>query len=53
MVEAGDQLAGVQAIDESTFLSLVQPLVPVSHRLAHAMLRNPNDAEDMVQEATL
>jgi len=53
MVEAEGQLTGVQARDEPAFLSLVQPLRPTAHRLAHAMLGSPNEAEDAVQEATL
>lgn len=46
-------MASVQPIDEATFLSLIQPLLPIGQRLAHGMLRSPSDAEDIVQEATL
>jgi RNA polymerase sigma-70 factor, ECF subfamily len=53
MVDAEDHLTGVQAIDDMAFLSLVQPLLPTAQRLAHAMLRNPSEAEDAVQEAAL
>jgi RNA polymerase sigma-70 factor (ECF subfamily) len=53
MVDAEDHLTGVQAIDDMAFLSLVQPLLPTAQRLAHAMLRNPSEAEDAVQEASL
>jgi DNA-directed RNA polymerase specialized sigma24 family protein len=53
MVDPDDHLTGVQAIDDPAFLRLVQPLLPTAQRLAYAMLRNPSEAEDAVQEATL
>jgi len=53
MVEAVGHRAGINAIDELVFLSLVQPLLPTAQRLARAMLGSPNEAEDAVQEATL
>ncbi len=53
MVEAEGRLERIQAIDEPAFLSLVQPLLPTAQRLAHGMLGSPNEAEDVVQEATL
>jgi RNA polymerase sigma-70 factor, ECF subfamily len=53
MLEAGGQPALSRPIDESSFLSQLQPHLPAALRLAHGMLRNPSDAEDMVQEASL
>jgi RNA polymerase sigma-70 factor (ECF subfamily) len=53
MVDADGQMASVQPIDEATFLTVIQPLLPVAQRLAHGMLRSPSEAEDIVQEATL
>jgi len=41
------------AIDREEFLYLIQPVLHSAQRLAHAMLRSPTEAEDVVQEATL
>lgn len=41
------------AIDREGFLYLIQPVLHSARRLAHAMLHNPTEAEDVVQEATL
>lgn len=38
---------------EQEFLLLVEPLLPLAHRLAVALLRSPSDAEDAVQSALL
>ncbi len=53
MVEAEGRLERVHAIDGPAFLSLVQTLLPTAQRLTHGMLGRPNEAEDVVQEATL
>lgn len=53
MVGAEDRPSLVQPIDEGGFLCLLQPQLPQALRLAHAMLRSQNEAEDMVQEASL
>ncbi len=53
MVQAEGQPAQVQPVDGTGFLCLLQPLLPTALRLAHAMLRSPHEAEDMVQEASL
>jgi RNA polymerase sigma-70 factor (ECF subfamily) len=37
--------------DATAFVVLVEPLLPVAHRLAVGMLRSNQDAEDAVQEA--
>ena len=36
-----------------SFVDQLRPLLPVAHRLAHAMLRSPDEAEDAVQDAIL
>ena len=41
-----------EARDEALFAELLTPVIPGAQRLAYAMLRNPNDCEDAVQEAT-
>src|SRR5260370_37229960 len=40
-------------VSESTFADLLKPLVEPGFRLALAMLRDPQAAEDAVQEASL
>ena len=49
-VTAQDVLA--EAHPEAVFADVVLPLVPAAQRLAYAMLQNPNECEDAVQEAT-
>jgi hypothetical protein len=36
MVEAEDQMASVQPIDEAAFLPLIQPLLPMAQREAQS-----------------
>ena len=43
----------VSADDEQEFLLLLEPLLPVAHRLAIGLLRSRSDAEDAVQSALL
>jgi len=45
--------ADARAIGPEAFMDAVDPLLPVAYRLARGFLRNPNEAEDVVQEATL
>jgi RNA polymerase sigma factor (sigma-70 family) len=52
MDEAG-LVQAARAGDEMAFDSLVGPLVDPAFRLAMVFLRDPNEAEDAVQEATL
>jgi len=53
MVEAQGQPALDPPVNETSFLALLQPHLATAFRLAHAMLRRPSEAEDMVQEASL
>jgi RNA polymerase sigma-70 factor, ECF subfamily len=39
--------------DQQAFMELIEPELPGAHRLAVAMLRNQEEAEDAVQEAAL
>lgn len=39
--------------DEREFLQLVEPVLPLAHRLAVGLLRSPSDADDAVQSALL
>jgi RNA polymerase sigma-70 factor (ECF subfamily) len=43
----------VSADDEQEFLLLLEPLLPIAHRLAIGLLRSRSDAEDAVQSALL
>jgi RNA polymerase sigma-70 factor (ECF subfamily) len=42
-----------RAIGPDTFMDALDPVLPTAYRLARGFLRNPNEAEDVVQEATL
>ena len=42
-----------KAIDQASFVALVEPVLPAAYRLAAAMLRSETEAEDAVQEAVL
>lgn len=46
-------LGGAAADRELAFDSLVGPLIDPAFKLAYVFLRDPNEAEDAVQEATL
>jgi RNA polymerase sigma-70 factor (ECF subfamily) len=39
--------------DQERFASSIEPLLPIAFRLAYAMLRQRDDAEDAVQDAAL
>jgi RNA polymerase sigma-70 factor, ECF subfamily len=41
------------ADEEREFLQLVEPVLPLAHRLAIGLLRSPSDADDAVQTALL
>jgi RNA polymerase sigma factor (sigma-70 family) len=43
----------VSADDQQEFLLLLEPLLPMAHRLALGLLRSESDAEDAVQSAVL
>jgi len=42
---------GANAADRDEFVDALEPLLPTAFRLAYAMLRHRDDAEDAVQEA--
>ena len=42
-----------EAVDQTAFVALVEPVLPAAYRLARAMLRSDIEAEDAVQEAVL
>jgi RNA polymerase sigma-70 factor, ECF subfamily len=45
-------LAAARSGDEAAFVGMLAPLLDEANRLAFAMLQNPHDAEDAVQEAS-
>lgn len=45
------QSADGRPLDQAAFVELIEPVLPVAHRLAAAMLRSETEAEDAVQEA--
>lgn len=49
----GSLVAAARAGDESAFDALVGPLIEPAFKLAAIMLRDPNEAWDAVQEATI
>lgn len=40
-------------LDSEAFMDALEPVLPHAYRLAYALLRNPDDAGDIVQEAAL
>ena len=42
-----------RAVDQASFVALVEPVLPAAYQLARAMLRSDFEAEDAVQEAVL
>ncbi len=44
---------GAAGGDEREFLQLVEPVLPLAHRLAVGLLHSPSDADDAVQTALL
>jgi len=53
LIIAGASPAALAFDDEAAFASSIEPLLPIAFRLAIGMLRNRDDAEDVVQEAAL
>ena len=51
LIGAGVTAAGIDASGEDRFAAGLEPLLAVAFRLAFAMLRHRDDAEDAVQEA--
>jgi RNA polymerase sigma factor (sigma-70 family) len=52
-MDEGGLIQAARSGDEVAFDSLVGPLVDPAFKLAMVFLRNPNDAQDAVQESTL
>lgn len=50
MLEAGATAGGIDLSEQDAFALRLEPLLPVAFRLAYAMLRNRDDAEDAVQD---
>jgi RNA polymerase sigma-70 factor (ECF subfamily) len=53
MLAANTLLDDDRHIDSDTFMDAVDPVLPDAYRLAYALLRNLDEAGDIVQEATL
>jgi len=53
VIEAGVSPASLAFDDELSFAGSIEPLLPIGFRLAYAMLRSREDAEDAVQEAAM
>ncbi len=51
LIEAGVSTGELDFANQDSFALGLEPLLPIAFRLAYAMLRNPDDAEDAVQEA--
>jgi len=46
-------MGDTQDVKGEAFMQALDPLLPIGYRLAFAMLRNRNEAEDVVQDAAL
>jgi RNA polymerase sigma-70 factor (ECF subfamily) len=53
MLEADRLIDQATELDSDAFMDAVDAVIPAAYRLAHGMLRNRDEAADMVQEATL
>ena len=53
MIDAGANPAPLAFDDEVAFANSIEALLPIGFRLAFAMLRKRDDAEDVVQEAAM
>ena len=53
MMVAGMAADDASLSDQAAFASSLEPLLPMAFRLAYAMLRRREEAEDVVQEAAL
>jgi len=53
MMVAGMAADDASLDDQAAFASSLEPLLPMAFRLAYAMLRRREEAEDVVQEAAL
>jgi RNA polymerase sigma-70 factor, ECF subfamily len=53
MSEADALMDGRGDLQSDAFMDAVEPLLPKAYRLAYALLRNRDEADDIVQDATL
>jgi RNA polymerase sigma factor (sigma-70 family) len=53
MLAAGALMASTRQADSDAFMDALDPLLPDAYRLAYALLRDRDEAGDIVQEATL
>jgi RNA polymerase sigma-70 factor (ECF subfamily) len=53
MLAADALMDDVRPADSDAFMDALDPVLPDAYRLAYAMLRNPDEAGDIVQEAAL
>jgi RNA polymerase sigma-70 factor (ECF subfamily) len=53
MLDANALMDGSRDIDAEAFMAQLDRVLPTAYRLAYALLRNRDDASDIVQESTL
>jgi RNA polymerase sigma factor (sigma-70 family) len=53
MLKAGALMAETAEMESDAFMEAIVPLIPIGYRLAYGLLRNPDEADDIMQEATL
>ena len=53
MLKADSLMAGTGEMQSDAFMEAIDPLLPMGYRLACGLLRNRDEADDVMQEATL
>lgn len=53
MLDANALMDGSRDVEGDAFMEQLEPVLPIAYRLAYALLRNRDDASDIVQESTL
>jgi RNA polymerase sigma factor (sigma-70 family) len=53
MLDANALMHSSRDVDGDAFMEQLDPLFPIAYRLAYGLLRNRDDASDIVQESTL
>jgi len=53
MVDGDALMVDGRAVEPDTFMDALDPVLPMAYRLARGFLRNADEAEDVLQEATL
>src|SRR3981189_1523957 len=53
MVDGDALMVDGRAVEPDTFMDALAPVLPMAYRLARGFLRNGDEAEDVLQEATL